>query len=102
FGRVSWDEAMELIVARMKQATRESGAESMLPYSYGGSNRLRTQENCDAVLWRRLGTSRLARTLCAAPTGAANMALYGKMPSVTYYDYPETALVGLLGRNTAP
>ena len=39
-------------------------------------------------LWRRLGTSRLARTLCAAPTGAANMALYGKMPSVTYQDYP--------------
>jgi anaerobic selenocysteine-containing dehydrogenase len=35
------------------------------------------------------GTSRLARTVCAAPTGAANMALYGKMPSVTYQDYPK-------------
>src|SRR6476661_7421062 len=99
FGRVSWDEALELIVARMKQATRESGAESILPYSYGGSNGLMTQDNFDATLWRRLGTSRLARTLCAAPTGAANMALYGKMPSVVYEDYPEARLIILWGVN---
>jgi len=99
FGRVSWDEALELIVARMKQATRESGAESILPYSYGGSNGLMTQDNFDATLWRRLGTSRLARTLCAAPTGAANMALYGKMASVVYEDYPEARLIILWGVN---
>src|SRR5215475_4073309 len=99
FGRVSWDEALEIIVARMKQATRESGAESILPYSYGGSNGLMTQDNFDATLWRRLGTSRLARTLCAAPTGAANMALYGKMASVVYEDYPEAQLIILWGVN---
>ena len=44
-------------------------------------------------------TSRLARTVCAAPTGAANLALYGKMPSVTYQDYPEAALIVLWGVN---
>ena len=65
-------------------AKAEFGGESILPYSYGGSNGLLTQDNFDATLWRRFGTSRLARTLCAAPTGAANMALYGKMPSVVY------------------
>ena len=37
--------------------------------------------------------------MCAAPTGAANMALYGKMPSVTYQDYPEAALIILWGVN---
>ena len=58
-----------------------------------------TQDNFDATLWRRFGTSRLARTVCAAPTGAANMALYGKMPSVTYEDYPEAALIILWGVN---
>src|SRR5207247_484416 len=50
-------------------------------------------------LWRRFGTSQLARTVCAAPTGAANQALYGKMPSVTYQDYPEAALIVLWGVN---
>jgi anaerobic selenocysteine-containing dehydrogenase len=99
FERVSWDEALELIVSRMKRATAESGAESILPYSYGGSNGLMTQDNFDAMLWRRLGTSRLARTLCAAPTGAANMALYGKMASVVYEDYPEARLIILWGVN---
>ncbi len=101
FKRVSWDEAMELIVDGMQRARQEHGGASILPYSYGGSNGLLTQDNFDARLWRRFGTSRLARTLCAAPTGAANMALYGKMPSVTYQDYPEAALIILWGMNPA-
>jgi anaerobic selenocysteine-containing dehydrogenase len=99
FKRISWDEALELIVDRFQRAKREDGAASILPYSYGGSNGLLTQDNLDAQLWRRFGTSRLARTVCAAPTGAANLALYGKMPSVTYQDYPEAKLIVLWGVN---
>jgi anaerobic selenocysteine-containing dehydrogenase len=99
FERVSWDEALGQIAERMQRAKAESGGASILPYSYGGSNGLMTQDNFDATLWRRFGTSRLARTLCAAPTGAANMALYGKMPSVTYQDYPEAKLIVLWGVN---
>jgi anaerobic selenocysteine-containing dehydrogenase len=99
FKRASWDEALQLIVERMQQAKSAHGAESILPYSYGGSNGLLTQDNLDAQLWRRFGTSRLARTLCAAPTGAANLALYGKMPSVVYQDYPEARLIILWGVN---
>jgi anaerobic selenocysteine-containing dehydrogenase len=99
FERVTWDAAMELIVGRLQDAKAQHGGASILPYSYGGSNGLLTQDNFDARLWRRFGTSRLARTLCAAPTGAANMALYGKMPSVTYQDYPEAALIVLWGVN---
>src|SRR5215470_13810285 len=99
FKRTTWDEALELIVDRFQQAKRGAGAESILPYSYGGSNGLLTQDNLDATLWRRFGTSRLARTLCAAPTGAANQALYGKMPSVTYQDYPDARLIILWGVN---
>jgi anaerobic selenocysteine-containing dehydrogenase len=99
FKRVTWDEALELVVARFQRAKAEQGGASILPFSYGGSNGLLTQDNLDAQLWRRFGTSRLARTLCAAPTGAANQALYGKMPSVTYQDYPEAALIILWGVN---
>ncbi|MBI3491144.1 MAG: molybdopterin-dependent oxidoreductase [Acidobacteria bacterium] len=58
-----------------------------------------TQDNIDAQLWRRFGTSRLERTVCAAPTGTVNMALYGKMPSITYRDYPEAKLIILWGVN---
>ena len=99
FTRVTWEAAIELVAARFEQAKATAGAESILPYSYGGSNGLLTQDNIDAQLWRRFGTSRLARTLCAAPTGAANLALYGKMASVTYQDYPDARLIILWGVN---
>ncbi|MFN7915040.1 MAG: molybdopterin-dependent oxidoreductase [Vicinamibacterales bacterium] len=99
FERATWDVAMERIVEEIEQARRTFGAESILPYSYGGSNGLLTQDNLDATLWRRLGTSRLARTVCAAPTGAANLGLYGKMPAVVYEDYPDAKLIILWGVN---
>src|SRR4051794_910673 len=99
FTRVPWEEALELVAAKFEEAKTRDGAPSILPYSYGGSNGLLTQDNIDAQLWRRFGTSRLARTVCAAPTGAANMALYGKMASVTYQDYPEAKLIVLWGVN---
>jgi anaerobic selenocysteine-containing dehydrogenase len=99
FSRVTWDEALELVAERFKTAAATAGAESILPFSYGGSNGLMTQDNFDATLWRRFGTSRLARTVCAAPTGVANTTLYGKMPSITYQDYPEAKLIVLWGVN---
>jgi anaerobic selenocysteine-containing dehydrogenase len=99
FKRASWDEALGLVAEKMIAAKAEWGGASILPYSYGGSNGLLTQDNIDAQIWRRFGTSRLARTVCAAPTGAANMALYGKMASVTYQDYPEASLIILWGIN---
>jgi anaerobic selenocysteine-containing dehydrogenase len=99
FTRVSWDDALAVIAERMNEARARWGGESILPYSYGGSNGLLTQDTSDATLFRRLGASRLARTACAAPTGAANMGLYGKMASVSYEDFPDAALIVLWGAN---
>jgi anaerobic selenocysteine-containing dehydrogenase len=99
FERVSWDDALGRIAERLLDARDRWGGESILPYSYGGSNGLLTQDTSDATLFRRLGASRLARTVCAAATGAANMAMYGKMPSITYEDYPEARLIIVWGAN---
>jgi anaerobic selenocysteine-containing dehydrogenase len=99
FSRVSWDEALDHIAERMIQIRDRWGAEAILPFCYGGSNGLLTQDTNDAVLFRAFGTSRLARTVCAAPTGAANQGLYGKMPGVTYQDYVHARLIILWGVN---
>ena len=99
FQRTSWDEALALIAERMREVRSEFGGESILPYSYGGSNGLLTQDTSDATLFRRLGASRLARTVCAAATGAANAAMYGKMVSVTYLDFTEARLIVVWGAN---
>ena len=99
FRRATWEEAMALIAERMQAARDEFGGESILPYSYGGSNGLITHLSTDADLWRALGTSRLARTVCAAPTGAAAQAMYGKMPGVAYEDYANARLIIVWGAN---
>ena len=78
--------------ASTRSRTR-SGAEAILPFCYGGSNGLLTQDAVDARFFRRLGASRLARTVCAAPTGAAALGLYGKMSGVAYEDYPAARLI---------
>src|SRR5687767_5087581 len=99
FVRVTWEEALDLIARRMSEIKAQHGAEAILPFYYGGSNGPLTQNTNDAELWRRFGTSRLATTVCAAPTGAANLALYGKMAGVSYEDYPHAKLIVLWGVN---
>src|SRR5437762_927955 len=66
FRRVTWDEALDHIAERMLHIRDTTGAEAILPFSYGGSNGLLTQDTNDATLFRAFGTSRLARTVCAA------------------------------------
>lgn len=99
FRRATWEEAMGLIAERMQAARDEHGGESILPYSYGGSNGFLTHLSADADLWRAIGASRLARTVCAAPTGAAAQAMYGKMPGVAYEDYVNARLIIIWGAN---
>ncbi len=101
FTRVTWEEALDHIAARMLEIREAHTAEAILPFCYGGSNGLLTQDTNDTVLFRGFKTSRLARTVCAAPTGAANQALYGKMPGITYADYPHAKLIVLWGVNPA-
>lgn len=99
FRRVEWGDALELIASKIRDVSSTVGAEAILPLCYGGSNGLLTQDTTDATFFRRVGASRLLRTVCAAPTGAANQGLYGKMASVSYQDYPEARLIVLWGVN---
>jgi anaerobic selenocysteine-containing dehydrogenase len=99
FSRVTWDEALDLIASKMREARDTHGAESILPYYYGGSNGLLTSDLEDARFFRRIGASRLARTFCAAPTGAAAAAMYGRMPGVAYEDYAAARLIVVWGCN---
>ena len=99
FRRVTWDEALGTIASRMLAIRDEWGAQAILPFSYGGSNGLLSQDTADARLFRRFGTSRLARTVCAAPTRAAHQALYGRMPGVAYADYRHARLIVVWGAN---
>ena len=99
FERVSWDEATGAIATTFKTILREHGGEAILPFFYGGSNGLLTQGMSDERLFRSIGASRLARTVCAAPTGAASDALYGKMASVDFPDFAKSRFIIIWGAN---
>lgn len=99
FEPISWDEALSEITERFQQAIERYGSEAILPFCYGGSNGKLSQDTTDARLFRRLKTSRLARTVCAAPSGRAFEGLYGKMPGVSYRDYGQAELIVIWGAN---
>jgi anaerobic selenocysteine-containing dehydrogenase len=99
FARVSWDEALSLLAEKLRAARDRHGGESILPFSYGGSNGLLTQDTTDLRLFERLGASRLARTVCAAPSRSAAAGLYGRMAGVALHDYVHARLIVLWGVN---
>jgi anaerobic selenocysteine-containing dehydrogenase len=96
FRRASWDEALDLVEAKLR-ASRDPQA--ILPYHYGGSNGWLTDGGLAARFFRRFGASNLEKTFCAAATTAAQRGLYGVMPGVALEDYAHAKLVVLWGVN---
>ena len=99
FERISWDEAISIIVERFRAIIARWGAEAILPYHYDGSNGLLSHDFLDAYFFAKLGASRLARTLCAAPATAVATGMYGKMPGVAFQDYPQARAILVWGAN---
>ena len=99
FERVSWDYAIGEINRRFRAIADEWGAEAILPYHYGGSNGILTEGFLDDLYFARLGASRLGKTICAAPTTAVALGMYGKMPGVAYPDYPKAQCIIIWGAN---
>jgi anaerobic selenocysteine-containing dehydrogenase len=69
FERISWDEALDMITARLKQIARNWGSESILPYSYAGTMGLLNGSGMDRRFFYRLGASQLDRTICSSAGG---------------------------------
>ncbi|MAG56969.1 MAG: molybdopterin-binding oxidoreductase [Planctomycetes bacterium] len=101
FRDASWDEALDLIASRFKEIAERAGGEAILPCAYGGSNGKLSDGTVDERFFRRLGASRMARTMCAKPTGAAAQGLYGRMTGVALSDYVHSKLIVIWGANPA-
>lgn len=100
FERISWDEAVAEVAARLAEVRDRWGGEAILPFHYGGSNGKLTDELLDSLFFARLGASRLDKTICAAPATAVALGMYGKMPGVAFGDYPEARCIVVWGANT--
>src|ERR1041384_8210222 len=77
FERISWDEALDTIAARLKQVAGEFGPEAILPYSYAGTMGFLNGSGMDRRFFHRLGASRLDRTICSSAGGAGLTSVLG-------------------------
>ena len=78
FQRISWDEAFDEIVARLKQISEDFGPEAILPYSYGGNIAVLNGASMDMRFFHRLGASQLHRSICSQAGGDAIISIYGR------------------------
>lgn len=99
FERVTWDEALDAIAARLKQIAAEHGPESILPYSYAGTMGLLGYGSMDRRFFHRLGGSQLDRTICAEAGGVAWNLVYGKKMGTPAEDFKLAKLIVAWGAN---
>jgi anaerobic selenocysteine-containing dehydrogenase len=66
WGRISWDEALDDITARLRAVSAEFGSEAILPYSFGGTLAALNGASMDRRFFHRLGASQLERSICSA------------------------------------
>lgn len=99
FVRISWNEAIGEITTRFKSIAQQWGGEAILPYHYGGSNGLLGDNFMDDLYFATLGASRMAKTLCAAPSTAVTRDMYGRMPGVAFEDYVHAKCIIVWGAN---
>jgi anaerobic selenocysteine-containing dehydrogenase len=99
FERVSWDEALDEIAARLKETSDRYGPESILPYSYAGTIGVLGYGSMDRRFFHRLGASQLDRTICSEAGGQAWNLVYGKKLGTPTEDVRLAKLIVAWGAN---
>ena len=93
FERISWDEALDTIAARLHSIAAEFGPESILPYSYAGTTGVLGYGSMDRRFFHRLGACQLARTICAETGGQALKSVYGQKFGTDPEAFPHAKLI---------
>jgi molybdopterin guanine dinucleotide-containing S/N-oxide reductase-like protein len=93
FERISWDEALDTIAARLAAISAEHGPESILPYSYAGTIGVLNYGSMDRRFFHRLGASQLLRTICAETGGEALKSVYGRKLGTDPEAFPHARLI---------
>ena len=82
FRPASWDEALDAVAEGLRGAIDGHGGESLLPYSYMGTQGFVQGELMGTRLMNALGGSKLERTICASAGIAGVLATQGVSPEV--------------------
>jgi len=98
FKRITWDEALNEIAARLKALAAED-AQTILPCSYAGTMGMVQYASMDRRFFHRLGASLLDRTLCSSAGKAGLKATLGGSVGMDPERFDESKLILLWGAN---
>ncbi len=105
FRRASWEEAIGVAAEGLLRARDEFGGESILPYSYMGTQGLIQGNVMSARVMNALGASNLERTICATAGYVGTAMAHGISPEVDPEEWPNARYLLVWGWNplsTAP
>src|SRR3954452_23198362 len=103
--RATWDEALGVVAEGLTRARDEFGGESILPYSYMGTQGLIQGNVMSARVMNALGATDLERTICATAGYTGTLMTHGISPEVDPEEWPHARYVIVWGWNplsTAP
>ncbi|MGH8726264.1 MAG: molybdopterin-dependent oxidoreductase, partial [Burkholderiales bacterium] len=98
FKRITWDEALDEIAARLKALAAEN-PETILPCNYAGTMGMVQYMSMDRRFFHKLGASLLDRTLCSSAGKAGIKATLGGSVGMDPERFDEARLIVLWGAN---
>src|ERR1700694_661821 len=98
FRRITWDEALDEIAARLKALAAEN-PETILPCSYAGTMGMVQYSSMDRRFFHKLGASLLDRTLCSTAGKFGLKATLGGSVGMDPERFDESKLILLWGAN---
>ena len=99
FEPMSWDDALDLVAARITEAITTDGPGSIVPLVYNSSAGVLAAAALTDRLFRRLGVAEVQETICAATAGAAWDLVFGGMLSADPHDVVHARHVVVWGAN---
>jgi len=98
FRRISWDEALDEIAAKLKSLAAVN-PESILPLSYAGTMGMLQYSSMDRRFFHKLGATQLERTLCSSAGKAGIKATLGGSYGMDPEHYQDSKLIVIWGSN---
>jgi anaerobic selenocysteine-containing dehydrogenase len=105
FRRATWDEALDVLADGLRRVIDQYGPESILPYSYMGTQGLLQGNLMSARVMNALGASELERTICATAGLTGTLGAHGLSAEVDPELWPRARFILCWGWNpmsTAP
>lgn len=99
FVKISWEQAISEVAAKLKVIIEQKGGEAILPYSFGGNQGMVQGVAISSRFFAHIGTSQLERTICGDAAVEGVLATNGQTIGVLPEDIIHSRYIILWGTN---